>query len=270
MVKPLMVDSNSDSGSGPGPSIESPAHPLKHIAVIMDGNNRWAKQRGLGGIAGHEAGVERIRDILRAAKERGVEAVSLFAFSSENWKRPELEVRGLMSLFSSYLKKEAKKLRDDGVRLKVVGNRNQFSDRLKRLIADAEGFTASGKFTLVLCVDYGGRWDIANAAQKIASEVQMGRLRPSDINEATVDKFLQTTGLPDPDLCIRTAGEQRISNFLLWQMAYTEFYFADCYWPDFDPAALTVAIDEYYSRQRRFGLRDGVDDLPSRGVVKGV
>lgn len=270
MVKPLMVDSSSDSDSGSGSGSESPAHPLKHIAVIMDGNNRWAKQRGLGGIAGHEAGVERIRDILRAAKERGVEAVSLFAFSSENWKRPELEVRGLMSLFSSYLKKEAKKLRDDGVRLRVVGNRNQFSDRLKRLIADAEGITASGKFTLVLCVDYGGRWDIANAAQKIASEVQMGRLRPPDINEATVDKFLQTTGLPDPDLCIRTAGEQRISNFLLWQMAYTEFYFADCYWPDFDPAALTVAIDEYYSRQRRFGLRDGVDDLPSRGVVKSV
>jgi undecaprenyl diphosphate synthase len=165
MVKPLMVDSSADSSSGN----ESSTHPLKHIAMIMDGNNRWAKQRGLSGIAGHEAGVERIRDILRAAKERGVEAVSLFAFSSENWKRPELEVRGLMSLFSSYLKKEAKKLRDDGVRLRVVGNRSRFSDRLKRLIADAEGITASGQFTLVLCVDYGGRWDIANAAQKIAS-----------------------------------------------------------------------------------------------------
>jgi undecaprenyl diphosphate synthase len=233
----------------------------------MDGNNRWAKQRGLSGVAGHEAGVERIRDILHAAKARGIEVVTLFAFSSENWKRPELEVRGLMALFSSYLKKEAKKLRDDGVRLKVVGNRSHFSDRLKRLIDDAETLTASGQFTLVLCVDYGGRWDIASAAQKIASEVQMGRLRPSDITETTVGKFLQTEGLPDPDLCVRTAGEQRISNFLLWQMAYTEFYFANCYWPDFDAAALNAAADEYYSRQRRFGLRDTVDDeIASRGA----
>tara|TARA_B110000902_G_C14289159_1_gene580159 strand:- start:3172 stop:3942 length:771 start_codon:yes stop_codon:yes gene_type:complete len=250
---------------------ENVTHPLKHVAVIMDGNNRWAKQRGLSGVAGHEAGVERIRDILHAAKARGIEVVTLFAFSSENWKRPELEVRGLMALFSSYLKKEAKKLRDDGVRLKVVGNRSHFSDRLKRLIVDAETITASGQFTLVLCVDYGGRWDIARAAQKIASEVQMGHLRPADITEDTVGKFLQTEGLPDPDLCVRTAGEQRISNFLLWQMAYTEFYFANCYWPDFDPAALNMAVDEYYSRQRRFGLRDASKvDAASRGEKVGV
>ena len=245
------------------PTAELSTHPLKHIAIIMDGNNRWAKERGLGGIGGHEAGVERIRDILKAAKARGVKVVSLFAFSSENWKRPDLEVRGLMSLFSSYLKKEAKSLRDDGVRLKVIGNRSQFSDRLKRLIDDAETMTASGEFTLVLCVDYGGRWDIASAAQKVASEVQTGRLRPSDINEAVLSKYMQLDGFPDPDLCIRTAGEQRISNFLLWQMAYTEFYFADCYWPDFDAAALGVAIDEYYSRQRRFGLRNTPDTTAS-------
>ena len=260
-------DSKSDSSS----DFENVTHPLKHVAVIMDGNNRWAKQRGLSGVAGHEAGVERIRDILHAAKARGIEVVTLFAFSSENWKRPELEVRGLMALFSSYLKKEAKKLRDDGVLLKVVGNRSHFSDRLKRLISDAETLTASGQFTLVLCVDYGGRWDIASAAQKIASEVQMGRLRPSDITEDTVGKFLQTEGLPDTDLCVRTAGEQRISNFLLWQMAYTEFYFANCYWPDFDAAALNMAVDEYYSRQRRFGLRDQVeDDAASDGETISV
>jgi undecaprenyl diphosphate synthase len=249
---------------------DSSTHPLRHIAVIMDGNNRWAKERGLGGIGGHEAGVERIRDILKTAKQRGVKVVSLFAFSSENWKRPDLEVRGLMSLFSSYLKKEAKALRDDGVRLKVIGNRSHFSDRLKRLIDDAETMTASGEFTLVLCVDYGGRWDIANAAQKLASEVQMGRLRPSDINEEVLGKYMQLEGMPDPDLCIRTAGEQRISNFLLWQMAYTEFYFADCYWPDFDSAALDLAIDEYYSRQRRFGLRDssvGEEKTATRGEI---
>jgi len=252
------------------PTAENSTHPLKHIAIIMDGNNRWAKERGLGGIGGHEAGVERIRDILKAAKARGVKVVSLFAFSSENWKRPDLEVRGLMSLFSSYLKKEAKALRDDGVRLKVVGNRSHFSDRLKRLIDDAETMTASGEFTLVLCVDYGGRWDIANAAQKVASEVQTGRLRPADIDEALLGKYMQMDGMPDPDLCIRTAGEQRISNFLLWQMAYTEFYFADCYWPDFDASALDLAIDEYYSRQRRFGLRKAPDsgDKPAgRGEI---
>ena len=252
------------------PTAESSTHPLKHIAVIMDGNNRWAKERGLGGIGGHEAGVERIRDILKAAKQRGVKVVSLFAFSSENWKRPDLEVRGLMSLFSSYLKKEAKALRDDGVRLKVIGNRSHFSDRLKRLIDDAENMTASGEFTLVLCVDYGGRWDIVSAAQKVASDVQTGRLRPSDINEAVLGKYMQLDGMPDPDLCIRTAGEQRISNFLLWQMAYTEFYFADCYWPDFDASALDVAIDEYYSRQRRFGLRNSPsdsDDKRARGEI---
>ena len=237
-------------------SISDPAaHPLKHVAIIMDGNNRWATQRGLGGIAGHQAGVERIRDILRTAKNLNIEVVSLFTFSSENWNRPEFEVRGLMSLFSSYLKKEAKALRDDGVRLKVIGSRSRFSDRLKRLIDDAEKMTASGTCTLVLRVDYGGRWDITQAAQKIASDVQMGRLRASEITEETVASYIQLNGLPEPDLCIRTAGEQRISNFLLWQMAYTEFYFADVYWPDFDAAAFQVAVKVYNARQRRFGLR---------------
>lgn len=237
------------------------AHPLKHVAIIMDGNNRWAKQRGLGGIAGHEAGVERIRDALRAAKKIGINTMTLFAFSSENWKRPDLEVRGLMSLFSSYLKKEDKALRDDGVRLKVIGNRGHFSDRLKTLINDTETLTANGTLTLYLCVDYGGRWDIANTAKTMATEVQMGRLRPSEINEEVFGKYLQQDGIPDPDLCIRTAGEKRISNFLLWQMAYSELYFADCYWPDFDAKALEMAANEYYSRQRRFGLRDDSDPV---------
>lgn len=227
----------------------------------MDGNNRWAKQRGLGGIAGHEAGAERIRDFLRAASRHEVEVVTLFAFSSENWTRPEAEVRGLMSLFSSYLKKETKHLRDDGVRLRVIGDRSRFSDRLKRLITDAETMTASGKLSLVLCVDYGGRWEIADAARKIALDVQSGRLRASDINEAHFTKYLQLPDLPDPDLCIRTAGEQRISNFLLWQMAYAELYFADCYWPDFDESAFDMAVEEYYSRQRRFGQRDKDKEL---------
>ena len=234
-------------------------HPLKHVALIMDGNNRWAKERGLSGIAGHEAGVERIRDVLRAAKEKGVEALTLFAFSSENWNRPNLEVRGLMSLFSSYLKKETKALRDDGVCLKVIGNRSQFSDRLKRIIRDAEAATATGKLALYLCVDYGGRWDVANTAKLLALEVQTGRLRPTDISEELFDQYMQKDGIPDPDLCIRTAGDKRLSNFLLWQMAYTELYFTECYWPDFDGNALNVAIDEYHRRQRRFGMRDIAD-----------
>ena len=234
-------------------------HPLKHVALIMDGNNRWAKERGLSGIAGHEAGVERIRDILGAAKEKGVEALTLFAFSSENWNRPDLEVRGLMSLFASYLKKETKALRDDGVCLQVIGNRSQFSDRLKRIIREAEAATAAGKLALYLCVDYGGRWDVANTAKRLAREVQTGRLRPSDISEELFGRYMQKDGIPDPDLCIRTAGDKRLSNFLLWQMAYTELYFTECYWPDFDGNALNVAIDEYHRRQRRFGVRD-IDD----------
>ena len=234
-------------------------HPLKHVALIMDGNNRWAKERGLSGIAGHEAGVERIRDILGAAKEKGVEALTLFAFSSENWNRPDLEVRGLMSLFASYLKKETNALRDDGVCLKVIGNRSQFSDRLKRIIREAEAATAAGKLTLYLCVDYGGRWDVANTAKRLALEVQTGRLRPTDISEELFGQYMQKDGIPDPDLCIRTAGDKRLSNFLLWQMAYTELYFTECYWPDFDGNALNVAIDEYHRRQRRFGVRD-IDD----------
>ena len=249
-----MVDPNS---------IEN-THPLKHVAIIMDGNNRWAKQRGLGGIAGHESGVERIRDTLLAAQKIGIDTMTLFAFSSENWKRPDLEVSGLMSLFSSYLKKEAKALRDDSVRLKVIGNRSHFSERLKALINDTEAMTAKGKLTLYLCVDYGGRWDIAKTAQLMAAEVQVGRLRPSDINEEVFGKYLRQDGIPDPDLCIRTAGEKRISNFLLWQLAYSELYFTDCYWPDFNAKALEIAANDYYSRQRRFGLRDdsnSVSDL---------
>ena len=244
-------------------------HPLKHVALIMDGNNRWAKERGLSGIAGHEAGVERIRDILVTAKENGIEALTLFAFSSENWNRPDLEVRGLMSLFSTYLKKETKALRDDGVCLKVIGNRGEFSDRLKRIICDAETATANGKLTLYLCVDYGGRWDVTNTAKQLALEVQTGRLRPADISEELFDKYMQKDGIPDPDLCIRTAGDKRLSNFLLWQLAYTELYFTESYWPDFDGNAFNVAIDEYHHRQRRFGTRSSEKVLEAKGDQDG-
>lgn len=238
-------------------------HPLKHVAIIMDGNNRWAKARGLSGIAGHKAGVERIRDVLSCARDNGVDTVSLFAFSSENWRRPQVEVRGLMSLFSTYLKKESKALHDDGIKLTVVGNRDRFSKRLNALIDDVETLTSSGQLNLILCVDYGGRWDIARTAQQLAIEVEKGTLKTSEIDEDRFDACISNSGVSAPDLCIRTAGEHRISNFMLWQMAYTEFYYTDCYWPDFDSGALNLAIEQYHSRQRRFGSRTSKYDVES-------
>lgn len=246
----------------------SVVHPLRHVAIIMDGNNRWAKQRGLSGTAGHEAGVERVRDVLDASEKYEIDVLTLFAFSSENWKRPELEVRALMSLLASYLKKEVKQLKERGVRLRVIGRRDHFSDRLNKLIDDTEAATAKGVRTLVLAIDYGGRWEIAEAAKELARQVQRGRIRPEDISEESMQQQMCMPDLPSPDFCIRTAGEQRISNFLLWHMAYTEFYFADCYWPDFDGAAFDMAIHDYQQRQRRFGKREKV--LPKANAVTEI
>jgi undecaprenyl diphosphate synthase len=236
-------------------------HPLKHVAIIMDGNNRWAKQRGLSGIAGHRAGAERIRDLLPSARNHGVETVSLFAFSSENWLRPAIEVRGLMSLFSSYLKQEAKSLRDDGIKLRVIGSKNRFSDRLNRQIKDAERLTEPGELNLHLYVDYGGRWEITQAVQKMAENIENGSISSDEVSLDTIDSYFTQQGLTAPDLCIRTGGEQRISNFMLWQMAYTELYFTDCFWPDFDENAFEHAVEDYYSRQRRFGARSPKQEL---------
>ncbi len=244
---------------------KSSAHPLKHIAIIMDGNNRWAKQRGLSGLAGHKAGAERIRELLPIAQENGVEAISLFAFSSENWSRPVTEVRGLMSLFSTYLKKEAKLLRDDNIRLRVVGNRANFSGRLNKLIDETEQLTSKGKLNLILCVDYGGRWEITRTLKRMVEDVQSDSLKVGDIDETVVDNYLSIEGISPPDLCIRTAGEQRISNFMLWQMAYTELYFTDCYWPDFDNNAFLHAMQDYHHRQRRFGSRDAAEQGETYG-----
>ncbi|MAJ87564.1 MAG: di-trans,poly-cis-decaprenylcistransferase [Cellvibrionales bacterium TMED148] len=239
-------------------------HPLKHLAIIMDGNNRWASLRGLTGISGHKAGVERIREILSAAKSHGIEVVSLFAFSSENWHRPASEVSGLINLFTNYLSKEIDGLKTDGVRLKIIGNKQNFSNDLCRLIKKAEEQTADGHFTLVLCVDYGGRWDIIEAARQLAFEAQSGEFHPETISEEIFSGKLQLGELPDPDLCIRTGGEERISNFLLWHLAYTELYVSNCFWPDFGPDLLERAIDEYYSRKRRFGHRNaGIDHKAS-------
>ncbi|MFL0798949.1 MAG: di-trans,poly-cis-decaprenylcistransferase [Agarilytica sp.] len=226
---------------------------LRHVAIIMDGNNRWAKREGKQGISGHRAGVERIRDVLSACRNEGVEALTLFAFSSENWRRPPKEVEALMGLFYSYLKKEAKKLSREGVKLKVIGNRSRFSKRLMGAIEEAEGLACEGDSTLVIAADYGGRWDIAQASKSLAKRVIDGELSLEDITEDTLSEDISTADLPPLDLLIRTGGEYRISNFLLWQAAYAELVFSDLLWPEFDAVALKKAVNDFYTRQRRFG-----------------
>ena len=232
----------------------SPA-PLSHVAIIMDGNNRWAKAKGLRGIDGHKIGSERVRDILDSIEKHDISMLTLFAFSSENWNRSKVEVKALMSLLSSYLKNELKNLKEKNVRLKVIGRRVRFSSELNKLIKDTELATKNGKRTLVLALDYGGKWEITEAAKKIAQQVESGQIASADITESMLDQSMCMPGFQPPDICIRTGGEQRISNFLLWHMAYTELYFTSCYWPDFDGAAFDAAISDYQKRQRRFGGR---------------
>ena len=222
----------------------------------MDGNNRWARREGFPGVAGHRAGAEVVRDIVEACEARGIRYLTLFAFSSENWGRPRAEVRALLALLSRYLRNEVAKLQSDGVQLRVIGRRDRFSPRLQRLIADAESATASGeRATLTLALDYGGRWDMTEVARSIAHDIQAGALVVEDIDDALISSRLSTATLPDPDLCIRTAGETRVSNFLLWQFAYAEFWFTEVLWPDFDASVLDLALADYAVRERRFGVR---------------
>jgi undecaprenyl diphosphate synthase len=227
---------------------------LRHVAIIMDGNNRWAKQRGMAGVSGHKVGVERIRDVMAACQEVGVDVLTVFAFSSENWRRPPVEVEALMSLFLLYLKNEAKALKKKDVALRVIGNRERFSPSIQKAIAAAEELTRGGKTTLVIAADYGGRWDIAEAAKKIALQVAAGELAPAAITEDTLHKHTCLADLPPLDLLIRTGGEVRISNFLLWQCAYAELFFSDKLWPDFDGDELKRAAASFHERQRRFGM----------------
>lgn len=226
---------------------------LRHVAIIMDGNNRWAKREGKSGISGHRAGVERIRDVLAACRSEGVEVLTLFAFSSENWRRPPKEVEALMGLFYSYLKKEARKLAAEGVKLKVIGNRSRFSKRLCAAIEEAEATASSGEATLVIAADYGGRWDVVQAARTLAEKAVVGELAIDAIDEDLLNAHTSTADLPPLDLLIRTGGEHRISNFLLWQSAYAELVFCERLWPEFDGEALREAVGDFYSRQRRFG-----------------
>ena len=228
----------------------------RHLAIIMDGNNRWARREGYAGVAGHRAGAEVARAIVSACEMRGIRYLTLFAFSSANWGRPKAEVRALLALLSRYLRNEVEKLARDGVRLRVIGRRDRFSPRLQQLIARAEAATETGdRATLTLALDYGGRWDVAEVTRSIAQDVAAGKLNPADIDEETVSQRLTTANLPDPDLCIRTAGEARISNFLLWQFAYAEFWFTEVLWPDFDETVLDLALADYAVRERRFGVR---------------
>jgi len=223
----------------------------KHIAIIMDGNGRWAKRRLLPRIEGHRRGVEAVRDVIRSCTEMGVEYLTLFAFSSENWRRPQEEVSLLMQLFVMALEREVIKLHENEIRFKVIGDLTPFEPRLQQLIHDGEALTANNpRLTLTIAANYGGRWDILQAANRLLVE------RPELAQGFTEDDlapFLSMAYAPEPDLFIRTGGEQRISNFLLWQLAYSELYFTDTLWPDFDTKSLQAAIHSYQNRERRFG-----------------
>ncbi len=226
----------------------------RHIAIIMDGNNRWAKERRLPGLAGHKAGVDSVRSVIEGCVEQGVEALTLFAFSSENWKRPALEVKGLMQLFMRALEREVRKLARHNIRLRIIGDLSRFSPELQQRIREAEERTAGNTgLALNIAANYGGRWDIVQAARTLAQRCVEGALDPAEITEELFNDQVSLAELPPPDLCIRTGGEQRISNFLIWQFAYTEFYFSGCFWPDFDKAELLAALQSFLTRERRFG-----------------
>lgn len=234
-----------------------PAHcgPPRHVAIIMDGNNRWARARGLAGVRGHRAGVDAVRAVIRRAAERGIETLTLFAFSSENWKRPASEVNALMELFLMALKREVKKLHEHDIRLSVIGAREGFSNSIQQYIERAERLTHDNRgMHLVIAANYGGRWDIARAARHLAERVESGEMKAADIDEEILDREVCLSDEPPIDLCIRTSGEQRISNFLLWQLAYAELHFSPLLWPDFDAQAFDLAIDDFSRRQRRFGM----------------
>lgn len=242
--------------AAPAPAAEQGTAPLRHLAIIMDGNQRWAKQRKLSVSRGHRAGAEAARAVLRSCARYKVEILTLFAFSSENWRRPQAEVQGLLSLMRLYLRRELQALHEEGVRLRFIGDLGAFGPTLRRQVKEAEQLTADNhRHTLVVAAGYGGRWDIVRAAQGIARRAVSGELAPEELTEEIFADALCTAGLPEPDLCIRTGGEQRVSNFLLWQFAYTEFYFSELLWPDFDERALAEALDAYTARRRRYGLR---------------
>lgn len=226
----------------------------KHIAIIMDGNGRWAKKRFMPRIIGHRAGVKTVRKIVEFCAQHNIEVLTLFAFSSENWRRPIEEVSLLMSLFEATLQSEVQRLHENNIRLRFIGDMTPFPMQLQNMLRDSVLKTQHNSgLTLVIAANYGGRWDLAEAAKIIAAKVVAGELAVEDINADLINRYTTLADLPEPDLFIRTGGEQRISNFLLWQLAYTELYFTDELWPDFDGAALERALQSYQGRERRFG-----------------
>ena len=229
----------------------------EHVVIIMDGNHRWARARHLPGAAGHRAGAKRLRPIAEACAQLGVTSLTVFAFSTENWRRPNTEVGLLMDLMRHVMRTEIDYLHEQGVRLRVIGEREQFADDLQQMMADCEALTAQNtRLNLSVAVNFGGRWDIVNAAKRLAQQAVDGDVRLADIDEERFSGELSLQGLSEPDLLIRTGGDYRISNFLLWDLAYTELYFTEVFWPDFDAAALRDAVATYAQRARRFGRRN--------------
>jgi len=226
----------------------------RHLAIIMDGNGRWAKQKGLPRIAGHKAGVKALQKIVDYSATEGIEVLSVYAFSSENWKRPRAEVSMLMELFNTSLHQRFKDLHDSNVRLRFIGDLSSFPEKLRQSMTDTENLTTNNTgLELVVAVNYGGRWDITNAFKALYKKINNEVLKEEDINEALIGELMCLSDLPAPDLFIRTGGEKRISNYLLWQLAYTELYFDDCLWPNFDTVSLEKALTWYAGRERRFG-----------------
>ena len=227
----------------------------RHIAVIMDGNNRWSKQHKKNGISGHRAGAVTARSLVDACLKKNIDYLTLFVFSSENWLRPQKEVNSLMALFLNVLQRnEIAKLHKQNIKIRFIGSRERFTPKLVALMEEAEKLTSGNTgMTVIVAADYGGHWDITHAARMLADKVEAGEIRAEDIDEAMVNEHIAIGDLPIPDLCIRTGGEKRISNFLLWQFAYTELYFTETYWPDFDEKEFEKALEDFAGRQRRFG-----------------
>ena len=239
---------------------ETPITSPRHVAIIMDGNGRWANARGLLRTAGHRAGVERVREAVRTAVEAGIEYLTLFAFSSENWNRPQQEVSDLMGLLRFFIRRDLAELHRENVRIKVIGCRQTIQPDIRALLNEAEERTRDNTgITLVIAFNYGARDELVRAVRTLAEAVRTGEMDVADIDEAAIAARIDTAGIPDPDLVIRTSGEQRLSNFLLWQAAYSEFVFMPCLWPDFDRAAFLDALAEYGRRDRRYGAVSAPD-----------
>ena len=237
-----------------GKSEKSAGNLPRHIAIIMDGNGRWAKKRFMPRFVGHKAGVEAVRGVVENCAQKGVEVLTVFAFSSENWRRPAKEVGLLMDLLYNALGREVKKLDDNNVRLRFIGDLSAFSDKLRQSLLAGQELTRNNTgLTLVVAINYGGKWDITQVTRELAAKVKAGELEPDAIDENLIQSRLSLHDLPEVDLFIRTGGEKRVSNFLLWQLAYAEMYFTDTLWPDFDEAVLNQALESYSGRQRRFG-----------------